>query len=239
MLDGVTDDLDEFISLLAHELKTPLTPLKSVAQLIRSRVRRARSGERELDLDALERNVGIIERQADRMDRIVTDLLEVSRAQRGRFELAPREMDLARVVGDAVQRWSEVANEEGRHTIEADLPDSLFVTADPDRIDQVIANLISNALKYSPRGGRITVAIEERPKEVAVVVTDSGIGLTGEDLSRLGSQPFLRSERAAGYAGVGVGLYLSRLIAEGHGGRLELASEGEDKGATVRLVLPR
>ncbi len=230
---------DEFLSLVTHELKTPLTPLKSVAQLIRMRIKRARAGERDLDLDALERNVAIIERQADRMDRIVTDLLEVSRIGRGRFELQPEPMDLAAVVHEVANRWSEVAAEDGRHRLEVDVPESLPITGDARRIEQVVANLLANAVKYSPRGGTVSVRIEERPDEVAVVVSDEGIGLTPEDLEVIGKEPFVRSKRATGFAGVGVGLYLSRLVAEGHGGRLAFSSEGEDKGTTARLILPR
>lgn len=237
--ERLAKEKDEFLSLVTHELKTPLTPLKSVAQLIRMRLRRARAGERELDLEALDRNLGVIERQTDRMDRIVTDLLEVSRIGRGRFELAPVPMDLAAVAREVVQRWSEVVAEDSRHRLDVDIPETLPLTADRDRIEQVIANLVSNALKYSPRGGLVSIRAEERPGEAVVAVTDEGIGVTQEDIAMIGKEPFVRAPRARGFAGVGVGLYLSRLIAEGHGGRIELESDGEDKGTTARLILPR
>lgn len=238
-LRRVEKEKEEFLSLVTHELKTPLTPLKSVAQLIRLRVRRARDGERELDLDSLERNLAAIERQVDRMDRLVTDLLDVSRVGRGRFDLVPTSMDLAAVAREVVQRWTEATAEEGRHRLELDAPARLELTADPQRVEQVVANLVGNAIKYSPRGGTVRVTVEERAQEAVVGVSDDGIGIATDELAVIGHEPFVRGRRAHGFAGVGIGLYLSRLVAEGHGGRLEIESHGEDKGTTARLILPR
>jgi signal transduction histidine kinase len=229
---------EEFLSLVTHELKTPLTPLKTVAQLIRSRLRKARSGERPLDLDALERNVVTIERQVDRMDRLVTDLLEVSRIGQGRFELRPGPFDLAAAVRDVVQRWREATADEGRHRFDLAGPESVPLTADRQRVEQVLMNLVGNAVKYSPRGGEVRVRLDRQNGHAVVAVSDDGIGIAADEIGTMGQVPFERGRRAHGYAGVGVGLYLSRLIAEGHGGQIELESEGEDKGTTVRLVLP-
>ena len=229
---------EEFLSLVTHELKTPLTPLKTVAQLIRSRLRRARSGERALDLDGLERNVLTIERQVDRMDRLVTDLLEVSRIGRGRFELRPGPFDLAAAVRDVVQRWKEMTAEEGRHTFDLATPAALPINADQQRVEQVLMNLVGNAVKYSPRGGEVRVRLDRIDGHAVVAVSDDGIGIPPDEIGKMGKLPFERGKRAHGYAGVGIGLYLSRLIAQGHGGGIELDSEGEDKGTTVKLVLP-
>lgn len=229
---------EELLSIVAHELKTPLTPLKSVAQLIRLRLRRARSGERPLDMDALDRGLATIERQVDRMDRLVTDLLEVSRVGRGRFELRPARFDLAPLVRDVVERCRAATAEEGRHRFALDAPEHLPLTADRDRVEQVLMALVGNAVKFSPSGGAVTVRVEDADPAV-VTVGDEGIGIPADEIERLGSEPFGRGRRARGYAGVGVGLYLSRLIAERHGGRLEVVSEGEDRGTTVRFILPR
>ena len=229
---------EEFLSVLVHELKTPLAPLKTVAQLLRSRLARVRSGARELDLGALDRNLATIERQVERMDRLVTDLLEVSRMGRGRFELRPAPFDLALAVHDVVRRWSGSTAEEGRHRFEVDAPPSLLVVADQQRVEQAVGNLIGNAVKFSPRGGVVRVRVEGSDREVAVTVRDDGIGIEAGELPDLGRAPFVRGRRAAGYAGVGVGLYLCRLVAEGHGGRLRVESEGSDKGTTAQLTLP-
>src|SRR5206468_10013510 len=132
---------DEFISIVSHELKTPLTPLKALAQLMRLRLRRHREEGRPLDLDSLDANLRNIERQVDRMAGLVNDLLEVSRAGQGRFDLQPQEFDLAPVIRDVVRRQSELAAEEGRHTLSLEAPDSLVITGDAMRIEQALTNL--------------------------------------------------------------------------------------------------
>ena len=229
---------DEFLSLVSHELKTPLTPLKSVAQLIRLRLRKARSGERALDMDALEKSLATIERQVDRMDRLVTDLLEVSRMGRGTFQLRKEQVDLATVVRSAAQKWIDATTEEGRHKFQVDAPGSVPVEADPGRVEQVVSALIGNAVKFSPGGGAVSVHLESAPGEACVTVRDEGIGIPAGEIASLGREAFVRGKRAQGYAGVGVGLYLSRLIAEAHGGRVEVTSAGDDQGTTAKLILP-
>lgn len=115
-------DPDEFLSIAGHELKTPLTPLKAIAQLLRSRIRRARGDPASLDLEAMERNLASLERQVDRMDRMVTDLLEVSRIARGTFKLEPVPFDLAELVRQVMHRASEAAAEGERHDLDLDAP---------------------------------------------------------------------------------------------------------------------
>lgn len=231
---------DEFVSLVAHELKTPLTPLKTVAQLIRMRIRRAREGTRALDVDGLEKNVAMIERQVDRMDRLVTDLLEVSRIARDRFVLRAAPFDLAKLARELVRTWSEAAEEmerEARHRFEIDAPASLTVIGDKDRVEQVLGNLLGNAVKFSPSGGLVRIEVVGGDGTVMVTVRDEGIGIPPGEIAMLGRDPFTTRERTKDYAGLGLGLYLTRLVAEGHGGRLELASEGEDRGTTAIITL--
>ena len=230
---------DEFLSIVSHELKTPLTPLKALAQLLRLRLRRHREDGRPLDLDSLDSNLRTIERQVDRMAGLVNDLLEVSRAGQGRFDLQPQEFDLMPVVQDVVQRHRELAAEDGRYTFALTAPDSLVLTGDATRIEQAITNLIGNAVKYSPTGGEVRVAVEPHGEAAAITVSDDGIGIAAEELPLLG-RPFARgSRRARTFSGMGIGLYLARLVAEGHGGSLVLTSPGEDQGTTVRIELAR
>jgi signal transduction histidine kinase len=230
---------DEFLSIVSHELKTPLTPLKALAQLLRLRLRRHREDGRELDLEALDSNLRTIERQVDRMSGLVNDLLEVSRAGQGRFELQQQEFDLVPVVREVVQRYREISAEEGRITFAVTAPGTLPITGDAMRIEQALTNLVGNAVKYSPSGGEIRIAVDARGDEVAFLVVDNGIGIPAEDLPTL-ARPFARgSRRARTFSGMGIGLYLARLVAEGHGGSLALASAGEDKGTTVTMTLPR
>lgn len=230
---------EEFLSIVSHELKTPLTPLKALAQLIRGRIRRARTSGQPPDLDTLEKNLATIERQVDRMNGLVNDLLEVSRAGRGTFELQPEEFDLAPAVREMVQRYVDATADEGRHTLSVDAPDTLPVVADQQRVEQVLWNVIGNAVKYSPRGGPIGVRLARDGDDALVEVRDAGIGVRSEDLARLGRAPFQRGAgKAASFAGMGIGLYLSRLVVEGHGGTIAIESEGEDKGTTVGVRLP-
>ena len=230
---------DEFLSIVSHELKTPLTPLKALAQLLRLRLRRHREDGRPLDLDSLDSNLRTIERQVDRMAGLVNDLLEVSRAGQGRFELQQQEFDLIPLMHEVVQRYREISAEEGRITFAVKAPASLRITGDTMRIEQALTNLIGNSVKYSPSGGEVRVAVEERGDQVALVVADDGIGIPPEDLPTL-ARPFARgSRRARTFSGMGIGLYLARLVAEGHGGSIALASPGEDKGTTVTMTMPR
>ncbi|HEY8757960.1 MAG TPA: ATP-binding protein [Candidatus Limnocylindria bacterium] len=230
---------DEFLSIVSHELKTPLTPLKALAQLLRLRLRRHREDGRPLDLDSLDSNLRTIERQVDRMAGLVNDLLEVSRAGQGRFELQQQDFDLIPLMHEVVQRYREISAEEGRITFAVKAPASLRITGDTMRIEQALTNLIGNSVKYSPSVGEVRVAVEERGDQVALVVADDGIGIPPEDLPTL-ARPFARgSRRARTFSGMGIGLYLARLVAEGHGGSIALASPGEDKGTTVTMMLPR
>jgi len=230
---------DEFLSIVSHELKTPLTPLKALAQLLRLRLRRHREDGRPLDLDALDANLRTIERQVDRMSGLVNDLLEVSRAGHGRFELQQQEFDLIPVVHEVAQRYREISAEDGKVTFAVTAPGTLRMTGDTMRIEQALTNLIGNAVKYSPAGGEVRIEVDDRGDQVALVVADDGIGIPAEDLPTL-ARPFARgSRRARTFSGMGIGLYLARLVAEGHGGTIALASPGEDKGTTVTMTLPR
>ncbi len=237
-LRRMEEEKEQFLSIVSHELRTPLTPLKALAQLLISRVRRSREKQQPLDMDSLERNLASIERQVDRMNGLVTDLLSVSRAGRGKLELDPRAFDLATSVRDMVDRYVVATREEGRHSFVVEAPARLVVTADQARVEQMLMNLLGNAVKYSPRGGEVRVQLQQENGEAEIVIRDQGIGISQTDLARLGS-PFTRGTgKAASFAGMGIGLHVAKLMAEGHGGSLRLESEGADRGATVRVKLP-
>lgn len=231
-------DREQFLSIVSHELRTPLTPLKAMAQLIRARVKRHRTQGASLDLDSLERNLAAIERQVDRMNGLVNDLLSVSRAERGILTMERAPFDLAAVTREVVQRYVAATAEEGRHSFVLDVPESLATVGDQARVEQLLMNLIGNAVKYSPYGGEIRVSVSASDGTANVTIADRGIGIPPEEISQLG-HPFVRGAGRAGtFAGMGVGLYVARLVAEGHGGTLALESEGNEKGTTVRVALP-
>jgi signal transduction histidine kinase len=229
---------EQFLSVVSHELRTPLTPLKALAQLLIARIQRSRDKGQPLDIDSLQRNLASIERQVDRMNGLVTDLLSVSRAGRGKLEMDRAPFDLAMSVRDTVERYVEATREEGRHTFVVEAPAKLVVSADQSRIEQMLMNLIGNAVKYSPRGGEVRVELHKRDGEAEILICDQGIGIRAEDLDRLG-EPFTRGTgKAASFAGMGIGLHVAKLMAQAHDGSLRLASDGEDRGTTVRVTLP-
>jgi signal transduction histidine kinase len=229
---------EQFLSIIGHELRTPLTPLKALAQLVRSRMRRAREQGTELDLESFDRNLAAIERQVDRMNGLVNDLLSVSRAERGILRMELVRFDLAALTRDVVQRYVDATEEEGRHRFRVDAPERLTVRGDQSRLEQLLMNLVGNAVKYSPSGGEVRVALEGRDGAAKIEISDEGIGIPADDLPDLG-HPFIRGAgRASTFAGMGVGLYVARLVAEGHGGSLQLESAGDGKGTTVKVKLP-
>ena len=237
-LHDVDEEREQFLSIVSHELRTPLTPLKALAQLQLSRLRRAQERGQPMDMDALERNLESIERQVDRMNGLVNDLLSVSRAGKGRLEVDRAPFDLAVEVRDVVGRYVAATREEGRHSFAIDSPESLTIDGDQARIDQLLMNLVGNAVKYSPRGGQVAVRLAGQNGAAEIAISDQGIGIGEADLSRLGGAFTRGAGKAATFAGMGIGLHVAKLVAEAHGGSLQLESPGEDKGTTVRVRLP-
>src|SRR5687767_1365024 len=237
-LHEIDEEREQFLSIVSHELRTPLTPLKALAQLQLGRLRRSRKHGSPMDLDALERNLESIERQVDRMNGLVNDLLSVSRAGRGQLEMDRAPFDLAAELRDVVGRYVAATREEGRHSFTIDSPETLTFDGDQTRIDQLLMNLVGNAVKYSPRGGQVAVRLARKDDTAEIAISDQGIGIPGADLARLGGAFTRGIGKAATFAGMGIGLHVAKLVAEAHGGSLELESAGEDKGTTVRVRLP-
>jgi PAS domain S-box-containing protein len=221
---------DEFLAVLAHELRNPLAPITSAAQILKLD-----------DLPERERKwaQGVIERQVDVLARLVDDLLDVSRIARGRLELRRERVNLAEVL-DAALETSRPLIEAGRHTCTVDLPpDPVTLHADPVRLAQLFGNLLNNAAKFTERGGRITVTAVREGPEVAVTVSDTGIGIQAEVLPRIFeifSQ--VRTESAGPAGGLGIGLSLVKGLVELHGGGIEAASDGPGQGSEFMVRLP-
>ena len=225
-LRRLEQEKEAFLKIVSHELRTPLTPLKALAQVLISRIRRSRERGQPLDLESFEHNLGSVERQVDRMNGLVSDLLSVSRAGRGMLELERRPFDLAVSVRDIVERYVHATREEGRHRFVIEAPETLAMNGDPARIEQVLMNLVGNAVKYSPGGGVVRVSLAQREGRAEIVITDEGIGILAEDLPHLGAAFTRGTGKAASFPGMGIGLHVAKLLCEAHGGALRIESDG-------------
>jgi len=218
---------DEFLAILSHELRNPLASLSAAAYLVR---RTAAAGGAANALDT-------IDRQVQQMTRLVDDLLDLSRITKGKVDLNRQPLDLAQVVGKAVQELRAAGRLE-KHRVRLELAPA-WARADAARIGQIAANLIGNAVKYTPEGGDITVGVR-RAREAAVLsVRDSGIGMAPELAARV-FDLFVQGEgsRQHGAGGMGIGLALVKQLAELHGGAAAAASEGPGRGAQFTVSLP-
>jgi len=222
---------DEFLSIAAHELRTPVTGIKGAAQLA------LRSHQRgTLDSERLEATLRTIDHAAGRLSGLISDLLDVSRLQAGQMSVRPKPLDIVGLLREALEQGAFGGTCQIRLETEAD---RLNVPADEARIEQIIANLLENAEKYSPDGGIIDVRLLRRDNGVTLEVQDQGIGLpTGSEETIF--KPFGRAANASAQniPGMGLGLYVCRRIAELHNGRLWAQSDGEGRGTTVSLWLP-
>jgi PAS domain S-box-containing protein len=220
---------NEFLGVVSHELKTPLTTLKMLAQLTRRRMER---------MGVLDVNLGArMERAVERMERLVNDLLDVSRIESGRLALDMERCDLVEVCRTAVAEQMDVTERE----IILLLPeDHVQVNADADRIGQVLANLLSNALKYSAHDRPVTLSLRRERREVVVSVHDEGAGIPEDLLPHLFERfyrvPGVQVQSGSG-VGLGLGLYISKEIVEQHGGRI-WAKGSIGAGSTFSFSLP-
>ena len=225
---------DQFISIAAHELRTPLTTIRGYAQLLH--VQHERDGRPERELRALAAMV----RAVDRLSALSRDLLDVSRIRTGQFALELRPLDLAALAREVVERHADTLDGQAPSRLRIEVVAApLPVLCDAERLEQVLSNLIENALKYSPDGGEVVVELRREDGRAELSVRDHGIGVPADALERI-FELFGRAPNAAENAvtGLGLGLYICRSIVEGHGGRVWVESAGVGRGATFRVELP-
>ncbi len=220
---------DEFLAILAHELRNPLAPIRNALQLLRIAPDRA----------STQRVHGMLDRQVRHMVRLLDELLEVSRISRGVIELRRRQIDLADVVGDAIEA-SRPAIEYGRHRLDLQMPEqAVCVDGDAMRLSQVLANLLNNAARYTDSGGVIAVTLRRAGGEALLEVRDNGIGIAPDQLSGVFSM-FAQVDHAhpRSQGGLGIGLALAQRLARMHGGDVTAASDGPGRGSCFTLHLP-
>lgn len=221
---------DEFLATLSHELRNPLAPLRNSISLLR---RIGTTDEKTSKIHT------VMERQVNHMVRLVDDLLEVSRISRGELSLRTERIVLADIVKSAVETSHPLIQAAG-HALELDVPaEPLWLHGDPVRLAQVLSNLLNNAAAYTEAGGQITVQVQRDGGEVAINIRDNGMGMEPEAIPHM-FEMFSRGNRdsARNQGGLGIGLALSKRLANMHKGTLQAHSEGPGKGATFTVRLP-
>jgi signal transduction histidine kinase len=221
---------DEFLAMLAHELRNPLAPIRNGLHILRMP---------KVDAPTTERVQVMMEQQVRNLTRLVDDLLDVSRITRGKIQLRKETIDVAAVIRNAVETVRPLID-LSKHELSVSLPDEpLFVEADPTRVEQIVTNLLSNAAKYTEPGGSIWLSAERVKSEVVVRVRDTGIGIPDELMPRIFDM-FTQADRTLdrSQGGLGIGLTLVRQLVELHGGSVLAHSKGVGKGSEFMIRLP-
>jgi PAS domain S-box-containing protein len=220
---------DEFLSIASHELRTPVTSIKGYTQLAKMLIK-------EGDLNTSEEYLDITLDQIDRMSRLILELLDVSRIETGRLEIRREPIAWAHFVRDVVHRHHTAVSDRRFHVSVSD--DDKIVVGDRDRLEQVLGNLLENAVKYSPDGSDVTVTVEDRGDGFVTAVCDRGIGIPADELGQV-FERFHRGRQVSStnYGGLGLGLYITKQIIERHGGSIWVESK-EGQGTTFYFSLP-
>jgi signal transduction histidine kinase len=218
---------DELVSIVSHELRTPLNAILGWGAMLQ---------QGRLDDQGAQRAIQSIADNAARQLRLVEDLLDFSRLQSGRMSLEVVEVDLRTLLRDVIESIVPVAASGGIQLDVSPVPD-VRLTADPRRLEQIFLNLLGNAVKFTPHGGRVGVAVQATDTSVAVRITDTGPGIDREFLPHI-FEAFRQSDGAARYGGAGLGLSIAKELVEAHKGRIAAESAGDGRGATFTVTLP-
>ncbi|HEM62502.1 MAG TPA: PAS domain-containing sensor histidine kinase, partial [Chloroflexi bacterium] len=218
----------QFLGNVSHELRTPLASLKALVETMRD----AAAG----DPEASQHFLDLAEREVDSLTQVVQESLELSRIESGRLPLRLAPTPVAEVILPVVERLGPQAERAGLE-VSCSLPDGLpQVLADPERVRQVVSNLLHNAIKFTPSGGRVQISAQQVGDEVVISVTDTGVGIPREDLPRV-FERFYRADQARSKGGTGLGLAIAKHIIQGHGGRV-WADSLEGQGSDFSFSLP-
>lgn len=222
---------DEFLATLAHELRNPLAPIRMGLELMKM------AGN---DPELIDETRETMERQTQQLITLVDDLLDVSRVTRGKLNLRKADVKISDVIESAVETSTPLID-DSEHALDVNISDpDITIHADPHRLAQVVSNLLNNAAKYTPDGGRISLSVEKTDaNHVAIEVQDTGIGIPADMIDSIFAM-FTQIDRSMerSYSGLGIGLTLVRSLVEMHGGTVSVRSEGQDKGSTFTVILP-
>jgi signal transduction histidine kinase len=221
---------NEFLAMLGHELRNPLGAIRTAAQII---------GMRQITQDQRETSAAVIRRQVEHLVRLVDDLLDVSRITRGTISIRREPTLVAEIVGQAIETIRPSVDGRGQVLVVDPGFEQLIVNGDGSRLAQVLGNVINNAAKFTPEGGRIHVTVTRENDEVAIRITDTGVGVPPQQLETifdLFTQVGRPGDRSSG--GLGIGLALVKRIVQMHDGRVEAMSEGDGKGTQIVINLP-
>jgi PAS domain S-box-containing protein len=221
---------DEFLATLAHELRNPLAPVLNAVQIL------AMKGPATPELRWVR---DVIQRQVRHLSRLIDDLMDVSRINRGKIQLKRERVELAQAVQGAVETSRPLIEACGHELIVTIPARPIIVDADLTRLTQVLWNLLNNAAKYMPRGGRIDLCVDSHGREVVVSVKDRGVGIPADKLPIIfGMFSQVESSLSRSQGGLGIGLFLVKSLVELHGGSVEVRSEGLGKGSEFAVRLP-
>lgn len=216
------------LAMVAHELRNPLTPISLIAERM---VR--------LPSEQLPRMRELIEGQVQHISQLVDDLLDVSRASTGKLRINRRDVDMMQILEGAIDACRPLMTAQQQH-FDVDLPDGvLMINGDPGRLAQILHNLLANAAKYTPVGGRIKLCVTVEGSVLTIRISDNGIGVTAQALPFI-FDPYVQDTHAIGFngAGLGIGLTVVRELVEAHGGTVTGMSEGNGKGSEFVVTLP-
>ena len=219
-----------FISIISHELKTPVSLIKGYAGTLRR-------DDAKWDSRTVQESLAVIEEEADRLTNLIENLLDASRLQAGALKLNVGAVDFDEMAAELAK---EYRTQSDAHTFAVNFSENFpLVRGDEERLRQVLTNLLSNAIKYSPDGGVITIGGRAEPERVVISVSDEGKGLPPEELTKVFDRFYRADTTATRRAkGAGLGLYLAKAVVEAHGGQIWASSEA-GKGATFYFSVPR
>jgi PAS domain S-box-containing protein len=221
---------DEFLATLAHELRNPLAPIRTGLELLRM------AGDDQAMFESVRLSM---EEQTQQLVRLVDDLLDMSRITSGKVTLRKERVELAAIVKSAVEATRAEVQQFGHHLTITLPSEEIHLFGDPTRLTQILSNLLTNAIRYTPPGGKIQIAADQEGQNVVLTVTDNGTGIPLDMQDRIFDM-FTQIDRSAEQtnSGLGIGLTLVKRLVEMHDGEVEVTSEGDHKGSTFRIILP-